>query len=99
MLLDKFISGQYGDVLRGKALQEAHDLRMLIAHTIPLGMAIAIEDAVGHVSGTNDCARHDAGYLFAGTGETENRTGKDCFALDFTQCRKYLQCRNHFDLI
>ena len=33
MLLDKFISGQYGDVLRGKTLQEAHDLRMLIAHT------------------------------------------------------------------
>ena len=32
MLLDKFINGRYGDELRGKALQEAHDLRMLLTH-------------------------------------------------------------------
>lgn len=34
MLLDKFITGHYGDTLRGKALQEAHDLRMLLTHAL-----------------------------------------------------------------
>lgn len=30
MLIDNFINGHYGDGLRGKALQEVHDLRMLL---------------------------------------------------------------------
>ena len=33
MLISKFISGQFGDTLRGKALQEASDLRMLSPYT------------------------------------------------------------------
>jgi hypothetical protein len=36
LLLSSFLAGQYGDTLYGKALQEANDLRMLLAHVLAL---------------------------------------------------------------
>ena len=60
-------------------------LRQLVEHlaafAVPFGVAGLVEDLLGHVAGSYDCAWHDAGYLLPRPGEAEDVAGEGTDAL------------------